>query len=1270
MRTFRLFVSSPGDVAVERRRTETVVSRLNGEFAGLARLLAIRWETEHYLAHSTFQTQIPPAADCDIVVGILKWRLGTELPGAFEQKLPDGHPYPSGTAYEILSAIERRKSGAALPDVFVFRYASGSPNPELDDPQRDRIEREWAALRKFFERWFVTAQGQFVAALNDYASEDGFEQELERLLRKWLAEKVAGGSVVPWPASKGSPFRGLGVFGARHAPVFFGRAADIRRSVDLLADCAARGAAYLLLVGASGAGKSSLARAGLTPRITTPGVIAEVDRWRVSVMRPADSGDGPFMALATALLHGEHELPFEEEGRGAALPEIAEGDSKTPAELAAVLSGPKASAVRPIVNALARIGEGARRSETYHRELRCDLVLLVDQFEELFAPSVTPPVRAAFAELMAALVETGRVWLLATLRADLYAPMLDVPALKRLKDIGGSYDLAPPGAADLAEIVRGPADAAGLVFETDERTGERLDERLLREADRPDMLPLVQLVLSRLWEARQTVGAATVMPVAAFEKLGGVKGIIAEAAETALAGLGDAARAHLGPLIRSLAEVSDAEVGAQRTLTARAVPLADAAPDGEARKLVDALVSARLLTLIGSGGAPLVRLAHQRVLSDWARAATIVAESAEFYRIRDEVDDERLRWEASKRRSEFLLPRGLPLGEARKIATKYGAELSPQTHAYIAVSQRRANRAQMIGWAAAAMFALLAIAAGVAAKVAIERTVQADAARDAAAVQRKEAVAQRKAAVKQRREAETQRRQAEAETRIAERNFEAAKDTVDGLIFDIAQGLRDVAGMRVGTIRKILETAARTVDRLLAVAPDDRQLLRSRAAMLVAFSDTYRAAGALTEAVAALAEAVGILRRLAGQDAADAQALRDLSVALGKLGDIKQAAGDHSASIAAYDEDLAIARKLAARDPGDAQAARDLSVSLDRIGDVKLIAGDQAGALAAYEEVLAIALKPAAQNRADEQAQRDVAVALSKLGNAKLRMRDQAGALAAYKSGLAISRKLAAANPDDARAQRDVSIGLEKVGDMLLLSRDLAGALAVYMEDLVIARKLAAQDPGNAQARRDVSISLTKIGDVKLQQGDRPGALAAYDESLRLRRELAARDPHDAQAQRDAAIDLDKIGKVKLRTGDLAGALVAYEASLAIARKLAAADSSDGGAQRDLSVVLNAIGDVKKQSDDPAGALAAYRESLGIRRTSVARAPDDADVQWDLAVSLARIAEVFSDPVPFYREALAICEALDKAGRLAPARIFALEDLRKKLAAAESSKPR
>jgi len=219
MHVFKLFVSSPGDVMVERRRVENVVSRLNGEFAGVARLQTIRWETEFYQASSTFQAQIPPSTDCDLVIGILKWRLGTELPPDFGEKLPGGRPFPSGTAYEILTAIEKRQKGGELPDVYMFRFAGSSPSVAVEDPNRVTIERDWQALKTFFQEWFLTEQGHFKAAFNPYASEDDFEAQLEKLLRGWLADKVAGGRALRWPIEvKGSPFRGLDAFGAKQHP--------------------------------------------------------------------------------------------------------------------------------------------------------------------------------------------------------------------------------------------------------------------------------------------------------------------------------------------------------------------------------------------------------------------------------------------------------------------------------------------------------------------------------------------------------------------------------------------------------------------------------------------------------------------------------------------------------------------------------------------------------------------------------------------------------------------------------------------------------------------------------------------------------------------------------------------------------------------------------------------------------------------------------------------------------------------------------------------
>jgi len=108
-----------------------------------------------------------------------------------------------------------------------------------------------------------------------------------------------------------------------------------------------------------------------------------------------------------------------------------------------------------------------------------------------------------------------------------------------------------------------------------------------------------------------------------------------------------------------------------------------------------------------------VRLAHARVLESWQRAKAIVAENAEFYRIRAEVEEQRRRWEASGRKAELLIPGGLPLAEAETIIASYGAELSADTRDFVAASSRRARRRQRLTAAAAAVFAALAVGATV-----------------------------------------------------------------------------------------------------------------------------------------------------------------------------------------------------------------------------------------------------------------------------------------------------------------------------------------------------------------------------------------------------------------------------------------------------------------------------------------------------------------------------------------------------------------------------
>src|SRR6202012_3886005 len=84
----------------------------------------------------------------------------------------------------------------------------------------------------------------------------------------------------------GSPFRGLETYRFEHASIFFGRTEIIKTSVETLLGNAGDSRPFLLVLGASGAGKSSLAQAGFRPSLVVRGVVPCVALWRHAVMRP------------------------------------------------------------------------------------------------------------------------------------------------------------------------------------------------------------------------------------------------------------------------------------------------------------------------------------------------------------------------------------------------------------------------------------------------------------------------------------------------------------------------------------------------------------------------------------------------------------------------------------------------------------------------------------------------------------------------------------------------------------------------------------------------------------------------------------------------------------------------------------------------------------------------------------------------------------------------------------------------------------------------
>jgi hypothetical protein len=103
------------------------------------------------------------------------------------------------------------------------------------------------------------------------------------------------------------------------------------------------------------------------------------------------------------------------------------------------------------------------------------LALVVDQLEELFTTGFSAEVRQNYISAIAGLVRSGRVFVLVTLRSDFYPRYQEFPDLIELAKASGKIDLRPPTAYEIGNMIRLPAEATGLHFEQERKTGQRLD---------------------------------------------------------------------------------------------------------------------------------------------------------------------------------------------------------------------------------------------------------------------------------------------------------------------------------------------------------------------------------------------------------------------------------------------------------------------------------------------------------------------------------------------------------------------------------------------------------------------------------------------------------------------------------------------------------------------------------------------------------------------------------------------------------------------------
>lgn len=480
-------------------------------------------------------------------------------------------------------------------------------------------------------------------------------------------------ALLPVPAVESNPYPGLsGYDESRHAD-FYGREAVVEELCR-----AVYGRRLVVVTGASGSGKSSVVHAGLVPAIRagqTPGS----DRWVVATMTP---GRDPMAGLADAL------------GTVATVPAARPED---------LLDAGQTAGEDPDRDLLSSAVAGVLGEDG-------ELLLIVDQFEELYAAGVTGV--GPFLDVLGRAADNpaGRARVVVTLRADFFdRPLQRQPFASVYRT--AVVPLAPLTPDELDRAIARPAADRGVEITPGLRARLIADARAESGA-----LPLVNVTLHELWQQRRS----DVIDVDAYEALGGLTGALVGRAEALVESLGPNGADDLRRLFGRIVVME-----IDQPPTRRRTRLADLYTAGIPAVVVEAAAQHRLISIDRDpiSREPMVTVSHEAVLTRWPRLAGWLHEDRGRLYEHGRLADAAAGWEQDGRDPALLL-RGTRLDRAIELADA-GAALTRSERALLEASaadrareeeaKRRQTRRRRNLAVLASTVAVIAVVAGIAA---------------------------------------------------------------------------------------------------------------------------------------------------------------------------------------------------------------------------------------------------------------------------------------------------------------------------------------------------------------------------------------------------------------------------------------------------------------------------------------------------------------------------------------------------------------------------
>lgn len=435
-----------------------------------------------------------------------------------------------------------------------------------------------------------------------------------------------------------NPYKGLRAFQETDADDFFGREALIDKLLGRLKE-EVPGQRFLAVVGPSGSGKSSVVKAGVIPSLRN-GALPNSENYFIAEMVPSTD------ALR---------------------------------ELEAALLSIAINPAYDITETLRASTDGLHK--IIHQILPNDgseVLLLIDQFEEVFTQTEDNNVRIHFMDMLqyALLAPDSRFRAIITIRADFF----DKPLM--YAEFGGLVRdrfevVLPLNREELERTIVGPAEKAGAKVEPE------LVERIVDEvAVEPGALPLLQYAMTELFERRTGI----TLTLQSYKDTGGVLASLAKRAEEIYLEMNEEHQEAIRQLFLRLVTLGEGtEDTRRRILWSELVFKKDY--DDPLQKVLDQFGRFRLLTFDKDPGTrePTVEVAHEALIRQWKRLREWLRNSREDLRAQRRLSSAVTDWRNSGGEKSFLAT-GTRLQQFELLLASTNIQLTKDERDYIQAS--------------------------------------------------------------------------------------------------------------------------------------------------------------------------------------------------------------------------------------------------------------------------------------------------------------------------------------------------------------------------------------------------------------------------------------------------------------------------------------------------------------------------------------------------------------------------------------------------------